>query len=109
MTPTRRRRWLRFVGRWVLFASRSTYVDRTPQARPPSPGSPPRSPAPPSPFLPMDRLAGYHVVTYWLREITIAPGAPEAVELTDRNVWFTGVIESRRAPRRPDTPYTPPK
>lgn len=98
------------AGPWILFASRSTYISRTPQERPgPGPGAPPRPPVLPGPFLPFDKLAGYHVVTYWVRTLTLAPGVPEAVELTDRNVWFTGVIESREPARLPDQPYIPPK
>lgn len=99
------------AGQWVLFASRSTYVSKTAQPRP-APGgvaAPQRPPPLPTPFLPLDRLAGYHVVTYWLRPLTLGPGAPESVELTDRNAWFTGIVESREAPRRPDQPYVPPR
>ena len=54
------------------------------------------------PPLPPDKLAGYYVVTYWLRELTVVGGGVEAVELTDRNVWFTGVAESIQPPRLPD-------
>jgi hypothetical protein len=98
------------AGPWILFASRSTYVSRTPQQRGPPPGSVPARPLiPQSPFLPLDKLAGYHVVTYWVRALTLSPGAGEPIELTDRNVWFTGVIEIREQPRLPDQPYNPPR
>jgi len=98
------------AGPWILFASRSTYISRTPIVRAPPPGTaPPRPPAAPSPFLPMEKLAGYHVVTYWVRALTVSPRAPEAVELTDRNVWLTGVIERRDPARLPDQPYAPPR
>jgi len=100
------------AGPWILFASRSTYISRTPVVRAPPPGAappPPRPPAAPSPFLPMEKLAGYHVVTYWVRAITVSPGSPEAVELTDRNVWLTGVIERRDPARLPDQPYIAPR
>ena len=56
-----------------------------------------------------DRLAGYHVVTYWLLPLTLGPGAPETIELTDRNVWFTGVVESRDPARLPDQPFIQPR
>ena len=93
------------AGAWILLASRSTYVNKTPLLRP----GPPPPPRPPSPFLPPDKLLGYYVVTYWLREITVAPGATEALELTDRNAWLTGVLEEREKPRLPDRPYAPPR
>jgi hypothetical protein len=94
------------AGPWVLFASRSTYVNRSPQDRPIPPGQY-RAPPPPLPFLLPDRLAGYNVVTYWLRELTIVGGSIESVDLTDRNVWLTGVAEDLRHPRLPDQPYSP--
>lgn len=89
------------AGPWILIAFRSTYVSKTPQERPGAE----RPPASPTPFLAPDRLHGYHVVTYWLRELTVVAGAVEAIDLTDRNVWFTGVTENRQAPRLPDQPY----
>ena len=95
------------AGAWILLASRSTYVNKTPPVRPPAPGTPPPQVKPPSPFLAPDKLAGYHVVTYWFRELTVAPGATEALELTDRNAWLTGVQEDRDKPRLPDRPYEP--
>jgi hypothetical protein len=94
------------AGTWILLASRSTYVNKTP---PPRPSAAPPPVRPPSPFLAPDKLAGYHVVTYWFRELTVAPGAIEALELTDRNAWLTGVREDREKPRLPDRPYEPPR
>lgn len=92
------------AGPWIVLASRSTYVNKTPQVRP---GAPPRPPGPTSPFLPLDKLAGYHVVTFWMREVTVAAGVAEAIELTDRNAWLTGVVEDRQRPPLPDQPYEP--
>lgn len=40
-------------------------------------------------------LKAYRSVRLWVREITVVGGRVEAVELTDRNVWFTGVVEVR--------------
>ena len=94
------------AGPWVLLAFRSTYVSKAPLERPVLPGQW-RQPAPPLPFLPLDKLAGYWVVTYWLRELTVVAGGVEPVELTDRNVWLTGVAESLQPPRLPDQPYQP--
>lgn len=97
------------AGPWVLFASRSGYVNKTPQPRaaPGLPGGTPRPPPPPSPFLPIDRLAGYYSITYWMREVVVAPGVVEAIELTDRNIWLTGVVESRQPSPLPDRPFEP--
>jgi len=92
------------AGAWILLASRSTYVDKTP---PPRPGTPPPPAKSPSPFLAPDKLVGYHVVTYWFRELTVGPGVTEALELTDRNAWLTGVLEEREKPLLPDRPYEP--
>ena len=94
------------AGPWVLLASRSTYVSKTSLERPIPPGQY-RAPAPPLPYLPPDRFAGYYVVTYWLRELTVVGGGVEPVDLTDRNVWLTGVAESIQPPRLPDQPYQP--
>jgi hypothetical protein len=92
------------AGPWVLLASRFTYVSKTPQERPIPPGQY-RPPAQPLPYLPPEKLAGYYVVTYWLRELTVVGGGIEPVDLTDRNVWLTGVAESIQPPRLPDQPY----
>ena len=93
------------AGPWVLLAFRSaTYVSKTPQERSVAPGAW-RQPAPPLPFILPEKLAGYYVVTYWLRELNVVGGVTEPVELTDRNVWFTGVAENIQAPRLPDQPY----
>jgi len=93
------------AGPWILFAFHSTYytnkTTRVPPAGPSSPGARPNS------FLVPDKLDGYHVVTYWLRELTVTGGAVEALELTDRNAWFTGVSENRQPPPAPTQPSRP--
>jgi hypothetical protein len=91
------------AGDWILFASRSSFAPRTP-ATPPQ-GSRGR----PTPFVPPDKLTGFHVVTYWLRELTVGAGGAEAVELTDRNIWFTGVVENREAPPPREQPHPMPR
>src|SRR5262245_28923774 len=91
------------AGPWVLLASRDAYTKTASHDR--------RGPATPQgrvmPFLPPEKLVGYHVVTYWLRELTVAAGAVETVELTDRNAWLTGVAENRQAPPLPNQPFQP--
>ena len=46
-------------------------------------------------FPTMSRLRGFQSVTVWLREVSVAGGSTVALELTDRNQWFRGVIEER--------------
>ena len=41
------------------------------------------------------RMVGYYAERAWLREIETTPGSPTTVELNDRNVWFSGVVEDR--------------
>lgn len=93
------------AGPWILFAFHSTYVNTGPR----TPPGPARPSARPNPFLVPDKLAGYYVVTYWLRELTVAAGAVEAIELTDRNAWFTGVSENREPPPLPTQPTRSPR
>ncbi|HKN41065.1 MAG TPA: hypothetical protein VJ456_18360, partial [Acidimicrobiia bacterium] len=39
------------------------------------------------------RLVGFWAVRYWMIPVTVRASAVAAVELTDRDVWFSGVIE----------------
>lgn len=41
------------------------------------------------------RLDGYRSIRLWLREIEVAAGRAETVEVHDRNVWFSGIVETR--------------
>jgi hypothetical protein len=91
------------AGPWVLLASRSTFVSKASHDR----RGPTTSPNRPTPFLPADKLVGYHVVTYWLREVTVVGGAVETVDLTDRNAWLTGISENRQAPPPSTQPFQP--
>jgi hypothetical protein len=43
-----------------------------------------------------ERVTGFQSVTIWLREVTVVYGETTALELTDRNGWFRGVIEDKR-------------
>lgn len=73
------------AGEWLLFGWRSVFVD-LPSVRV---GRRDRST-----FTGRERLDGYSTVTVWLRQISVGSGAREVVELTDRNAWFSGVLES---------------
>lgn len=49
-------------------------------------------------FLLGPLAVGYRTVTYWLRELRVVQGDPVRVELTDRNPWFTGILQEREKP-----------
>lgn len=46
-------------------------------------------------YTPRTHLTGFQRVTLWLREVTIASGRLESLDLTDRGAWFSGVVEER--------------
>lgn len=74
------------AGQWLLFASRSVFV-RVHGSEPPTHERKLFKLPPP--------VRGHRTITAWLRELTVAGGAVESVELTDRNRWFTGMAEER--------------
>jgi hypothetical protein len=74
-------------GDWILLAWRSALVDK------PSSSVGQREQrifTVPSP------LSGFREVSVWLREVKLERGGRETIELTDRNVWFSGVEEVAR-------------
>jgi len=74
------------AGSWLLIATRSVFEARSsPKTR--SRGR--------EVFVPRQRLVGYYAVSIWLRELTVAGGGLETLDLSDRNVWFTGIVEDR--------------
>ena len=74
------------AGSWLLIATRSVFEARSsPKTR--SRGR--------EVFVPRQRLVGYYAVSIWLRELTLAGGGLETLDLSDRNVWFTGIVEDR--------------
>jgi len=46
-------------------------------------------------YLPPTRLTGYRSRLVWLRDVAVSRADQPTLELTDRNVWFTGVVEER--------------
>lgn len=74
------------AGRWLVWATHSEFVEaRSPKV---SPRDRDRFRLPP-------RLVGYYAERAWLRELESTPGSSTVVDLTDRNVWFAGVVEDR--------------
>jgi hypothetical protein len=75
------------AGDWILIAWRSEFVN-----------------APSGKTSRRDRrmyslgapLEGYRAVSVWMRELRLTPERREAIELTDRNVWFSGIEEVAR-------------
>ena len=74
-------------GRWIVLA----VWDRTVQSRAPKTDRKERREM----YTPAQRLSGYRSRLVWLREISVGGAGPAALELTDRNVWFSGVVEER--------------
>jgi hypothetical protein len=75
------------AGLWLLLAGMVTTAPVTP-----------RKPAtrPTVPFVLGPEMVGYKTASFWLIPVTVAPGRATSVDLTDRNVWYTGVIEQVR-------------
>lgn len=88
------------AGAWLLLAQRAVFVPKNSGAM---------SKRDRELFDRRPQLTGYYAVTFWLREITIAPGQATDVTLTDRNLWMTGIAEERldATPQgqRPARPY----
>lgn len=74
------------AGRWIVWATHSAFAET------PSPKAQPRER---ERFVLPPRLLGYYAQRVWLREVDVGPGPATPLELTDRNVWFTGVVEDR--------------
>jgi hypothetical protein len=74
------------AGRWLVWATHSEFVDAA---------SPKVSLRDRERFRLPPRMVGYYAERAWLREVETTPGSPTTVELNDRNVWFSGVVEDR--------------
>ena len=71
------------AGRWLLYATHARFRTKEGASRIGRDGRFPQE----------RRFEGFYNVTVWLRELRIEATPPEVIELTDRNVWFTGVAE----------------
>ena len=74
------------AGQWLVIATHSVKIDK-----PADSGATKRKGV----YTAKTHLTGFQRVTVWLREVTIANGKPETLELTDRSAWFSGVVEER--------------
>jgi len=80
------------AGPWLLIVTRSVRVGKA---------SPRATKRERETYAPALRLMGFSAVSVWVRELTVSAGRIEEVELTDRNVWFTGIEEERTLDARP--------
>ena len=73
-------------GRWIVVGTWEQYVD----ARAPKPGRKDRET-----YVRTPRLVGFRSRLVWLQDVDVTRAGPADLQLTDRNVWFTGVVEER--------------
>lgn len=74
------------AGEWLVLASQADFV----------PASTARAtPKERDRFRVSPRVTGYEAVRLWMYAVTVRPGGRESVEMTDRNVWFSGIAENR--------------
>ena len=74
------------AGDWLVIATHSVKIDKHVDPIPPDQAGV---------YTRHSQLTGYQRVTVWLREVTVAMGRSENLELTDRGAWFSGVVEER--------------
>lgn len=74
------------AGDWLVIATHNVKIDKHVSGQPPKQRGV---------YTPRTQLTGYQQMTVWLREVTVANGRSENVELTDRGAWFSAVVEER--------------
>ena len=74
------------AGDWLVIATHSVKIDKHVDPIPSKQAGV---------YTRHSQLTGYQRVTVWLREVTVATGRSENLELTDRGAWFSGVVEER--------------
>jgi len=74
------------AGDWLVIATHNVKIDKHVS------GAPPKQRGV---YMPRTQLTGYQQMTVWLREVTVANGRSENLELSDRGAWFSGVVEER--------------
>ncbi len=70
-------------GHWLLYGTRAQFTKKEGRARTGGGGR----------FPQYRRLEGFYTVTVWLRDVSTSRATPDTIELTDQNVWFSGVSE----------------
>lgn len=81
-------------GRWIVVGTWDQFVE----ARAPKPGRKDREM-----YVRTPRLVGFRSRLVWLQDVDVTRAERAELQLTDRNVWFTGVVEERvldAGPRR---------
>ena len=82
-------------GRWMVLGTWDQYVE----ASGPRTGRKERQT-----YLPSPRLVGFRARLLWLQDLALGRAERAEVELTDRNVWFSGVVEDRTVDTGPGAP-----
>jgi hypothetical protein len=83
------------AGDWVLVVTSSVATDKKSVATDKKGVEPKVARKERGVYVPGTHLTGYQRLTVWLREITVAGGRAENVELIGRGAWFSGVVEER--------------
>ena len=93
-------------GAWVMFAERSVFVtlhSTRAEAAPSATALDPLARYSTSQyqhFHKVAKLVGFDAVSVWLRELDVEVGQTVAVDLHDRGLWLSGVVEETETPRR---------
>jgi hypothetical protein len=88
-------------GRWMVFAERSVFVSISDRDKPAAADLLARSSMSQyQHFQKIARVVGYDAVSVWLREVELAAGTTATVDLHDRGLWLSGVIEETEVPVR---------
>jgi hypothetical protein len=94
------------AGAWIAFAERSVFVTLHSAREQPAPSASALDPlarystSQYQHFQKVARLAGFDAVSVWLREVEAAAGTTITLELHDRGLWLSGVVEETETPRR---------
>jgi hypothetical protein len=94
------------AGAWVLVAERSVFVSLLSPRAGVAPSTSALDPlarystSAYQHFLPSAKLVGYDAVTVWLRELSVEAGQTVTLDLHDRGIWLSGVVEETDVPRR---------
>ena len=93
-------------GAWVMFAQRSVFValhSNRAEVNPSAGALDPLARYSTSQyqhFQKVAKLAGFDAVSVWLRELDVDAGQTVALDLHDRGVWLSGVVEETDTARR---------